>query len=394
MNTPKPFKILVAPNSFKECADSVEISEMIKTSLFRLLPDEIKSNIEFSLKPISDGGDGFLQVCQRNFGVEFLHFEISTPFNADKFFCPVGYILESKTLFIESAEVLGLKIIPEEFRKPMMLSSKGLGDLLLQIYESVTTGIMEVEKIVIGIGGTGTNDLGLGMMEAFGMELYDAQENRLEVLPLNFSRAVKIVVPEVPLPFKLEVILDVENPLLGIDGASLLFSEQKGATDEEAKEMEKGFSHMLDELEIDEETQNKLSGAGGGLAAGLNLFFDADLKYASQFISDDLKMHSDDSNADLVITGEGKLDQQTFLNKGAFIVVNEFAEKNVPITILCGNSEGALPQIENLKVIELSEYFDSVEESIKKIDQGIEIACRKISKDIIHHFTKKISGMN
>jgi len=105
-------------------------------------------------------------------------------------------------------------------------------------------------------------------------------------------------------------------------------------------------------------------------------------------------MHSDDSNADLVITGEGKLDQQTFLNKGAFIVVNEFAEKNVPITILCGNSEGALPQIENLKVIELSEYFDSVEESIKKIDQGIEIACRKISKDIIHHFTKKISGMN
>ncbi|MFA7229023.1 MAG: glycerate kinase [Melioribacteraceae bacterium] len=392
MNTPKKFKILIAPNSFKECADSVEITELIKGSLFRLLPDEIKSNIEFSLKPISDGGDGFLQVCQRNFGVEFLHFEISTPFNDDKFFCPVGYIQESKTLFIESAEVLGLKVIPEEFRKPVFLSSKGLGDLLLQIFDSVNAGIMEVEKVVIGIGGTGTNDLGMGMMEVFGLEMYDAKDNRLEVLPRNFTQVSKIIVPEVPLPFKIEVIIDVENPLLGIDGASLLFSEQKGASDDEAIGMEKGFSHLLDELEIDEDAQNKMNGAGGGIAAALKLFFNADEKFADQFIKEDLKVHSDELNVDLVITGEGKLDQQTILNKGAFIVVNEFAEKKVPITILCGSSEGDLPGIDNLKVIEISEYFDSIEESIQKIDQGIEIACRKISKDIIQLFAKKNSN--
>ncbi|TSA26025.1 MAG: hypothetical protein D4R68_07945, partial [Ignavibacteriales bacterium] len=138
----KKFNILIAPNSFKGCADSVEITEYIKGSLFKLLPEEIKSNIDFLLKPISDGGDGFLQVCQRNFGVEFLHFEISNPFNADKFFCPVGYFQESKTIYIESAEVLGMKLIPEEFRRPMSLSSKGMGDLLLQIYDFVMDGIM------------------------------------------------------------------------------------------------------------------------------------------------------------------------------------------------------------------------------------------------------------
>ena len=265
-----------------------------------------------------------------------------------------------------------------------------MGDLLLQIYDSVNAGIMEVEKIVIGIGGTGTNDLGMGMMEVFGLELYDAKDNLLEVLPKNFSLVQKIVVPEVPLPFKIEVVIDVENKLLGIDGACLLFSEQKGASDEEAVEMEKGFSHLLDELEIDEESQNLLSGAGGGIAAAMKIFFNAEDKYADQFIRDDLKVHKDCTNIDLVITGEGKIDSQTFLNKGAFIVVNEFAEKNVPIVILCGSSEGDLPEIENLKVIEISEYFDSVEESIQKIDQGIEIACRKISKDIIQLLAKKL----
>lgn len=389
MNTPKKFKVLIAPNSFKECADSVEITEFIKGSLFRLLPQEIKTNIDFCLKPISDGGDGFLQVCQRNFGIEFLHFEISNPFNGDKFFCPVGYFQATKTLYVESAEVLGIKIIPEEFRKPMTLSSKGMGDLLLQIFDSVNAGIMEIEKIVIGIGGTGTNDLGMGMMEVFGLEFYDSNDNILDVLPKNFSLVHKIVVPEVPLPFKIEIIIDVENQLLGIDGASLLFAEQKGATDEEAVEMEKGFIHLLDELEIEEETQTKLSGAGGGMAAAMKIFFNAEEKFADQFIREDLKVHSNNTDVDLVITGEGKLDSQTFLNKGAFIVVNEFAQKNVPITILCGSSEGDLPEIENLKVIEISEYFDSIEESIQKIDQGIEIACRKISKNIIQLFAKK-----
>ncbi|MCX6173489.1 MAG: glycerate kinase [Ignavibacteriales bacterium] len=385
----KKFNILIAPNSFKGCADSVEITEYIKGSLFKLLPEEIKSKIDFLLKPISDGGDGFLQVCQRNFGVEFLHFEISNPFNADKFFCPVGYYQETKTIYIESAEVLGMKLIPEEFRRPMSLSSKGMGDLLLQIYDFVMDGIMDVEKVIIGIGGTGTNDLGMGMMEAFGLELYDSKDNMLEVKPRNFSKVEKIVVPEVTLPYKIEMILDVENPLLGIDGASLLFAEQKGATDEEAKEMEKGFSHILDELEIDDDSQSNMNGAGGGLAAAMKMFFNADEKYADQFIKEDLKVDAANYKVDLVITGEGKLDSQTFLNKGAFIVVNEFAQKDIPIIFLCGASEGDLPKVENLKVIEISEYFDTIEESIEKIDKGIDIASRKISKEIIQLFAKK-----
>jgi len=187
------------------------------------------------------------------------------------------------------------------------------------------------------------------------------------------------------------MIIDVENPLLGIDGASLLFSEQKGATDEEAKEMEKGFLHLLKELEIDDVAQDKLSGAGGGIAAALKLFFNAEEKYADKFIREELTIHPLNTDVDMIITGEGKLDNQTLMNKGAFIVVNEFAKQNIPIHFLCGTSEGDLPEIENMKVIEIAEYFDSVEDSISKIDKGIEAACRRVSKDIIQQFTKRNS---
>jgi glycerate 2-kinase len=383
-------KILIAPNSFKECADSVEVSELIKTSLYRLLPGEIKSQIDFRLRPISDGGDGFISVCQLVFGAELLHFEISYPYNNQKFFCPVGYVQNTKTIFIESAEVIGLKMIPDEFRKPMLLSSKGLGELLLQLYDSAESGIMEIDKVVIGVGGTGTNDLGMGMMQVFGLEFYDKKDNPLEILPKNFSLVEKVVVPEVQFPFRIEMIIDVENPLLGIDGASLLFSEQKGATDEESKTMEKGFAHLLDELEVDNKTLEGLSGSGGGIAAAMKLFFNSEEKFADKFIREDLKIRPENTDINMVITGEGKLDNQTLMNKGAFIVVNEFAKQNIPINFLCGVSEGDLPEIENMKVLEISEYFDSVEESIKKIEKGIESACRRICKDIIQQFAKKV----
>jgi glycerate kinase len=165
-------------------------------------------------------------VCKNFFGLETLHFEASRPFDSEKILVPSGYSPDTKTLYIESAEVLGLKIIPKEFRKPLTLSSKGLGELLLLIYEGVTDGFLEVEKVIVGVGGTGTNDLGIGMMEAFGLELYDKNDNKLDVLPVNFSEVQKIITPEIQLPFELEMICDVENPLLGENGACKVFAQQ------------------------------------------------------------------------------------------------------------------------------------------------------------------------
>ncbi|MFA7419837.1 MAG: glycerate kinase [Melioribacteraceae bacterium] len=388
----KKFNILIAPNSFKECADSVEISEYIKTSLFRLLPDEIRSQINFDLKPISDGGDGFLQVAQRNFGLEFLHFEITYPYSDDKFFCPVAFSEQTKTLYVETAEVLGLKLIPTELRNPMHLSSKGMGDLLIHINDSVENSVLPIEKVVIGVGGTAINDLGLGMLQTVGWKFFDDDENEVDPIPANFSKIKGFEGEKIEVPFKIELIVDVDNPLIGDQGASLMFSLQKGASEEEAEEMDKGFQDVLAVLGISEKKIDLLNGSGGGLTAAFELFFDVEVKYAPDFIVDELKIHDTiNNNYDLVVTGEGQLDSKSLMNKGAMLVVNEFAEKEVPIYLVCGQTEGDLPAVENLHVIEVAEYFNSEEESIQKIDKGIEMACKKIGKDVIKLFAAKNS---
>jgi glycerate 2-kinase len=388
----KKFNILIAPDSFKECADSVEISEYIKSSLFRLLPIEVRDQINFDLKPISDGGDGFLQVCQRVFGLEFLHFDISYPYSDDKFFCAVAHSEETKTLYIESAEVLGMKVIPAEFRNPMELSSKGLGDLLAHINDSIENKILAVDKVIIGIGGTGTNDLGLGMLKAIGWRFFDENDEEIDPIPKNFTKIKSFEGEKIEIPFNIELIVDVNNPLIGKQGASIMFSQQKGATQEEAEEMDNGFQEVLSVLGVPEKKIDLLNGAGGGLTAIFELFFDVQIKYATEFIVDELKIHdTTNNNYDLVITGEGRYDIKSFMNKGAMLVVNEFSKKNIPIYLICGQSDGDLPEIENLHIMEVSEYFNSEEESIEKIDKGIESACKKIDREIIKMFTVKNS---
>jgi len=376
-------KILVAPNSFKECADSVEIATLMRASFEQNISAKIQKSLDFTYKPISDGGDGFLEVCKNFFGLETLHYEISKPYGEEKFFAQAGYSPATKTVYIESAEVLGLRTIPKEYRKPLQLSSKGMGEILLQLIDNAESGFLEIKEVIIGVGGTGTNDLGLGMMEIFGLELYDKNDIQLEVLPQNYNLVEKIVVPEVVLPFKLSVISDVKNPLLGKKGSANVFASQKGAGKDEIKILEEGFKNILKQLEVEESVISKLSGAGGGLTAALNLFFTAYDIDSNDFIMNSIIDISNNHDYNLVITGEGKYDSQSLMDKGATIITNEFIKNGTPVYFICGVTEGILPEEEDMRVIDLSEYFDSVEESIKNIEKGIDLACKRIVKDII-----------
>jgi glycerate kinase len=249
----------------------------------------------------------------------------------------------NKTLYIESADILGLKTIPVENRKPLLLSSRGIGDLIMQILDGVETGFMHVNKLVIGIGGTGTNDLGMGMMEVFGLELFDKNDKQLDVLPKNFNLVEKIAVPEGELPFEIEMIYDVENPLMGLRGASKVFGKQKGASEDEVEELERGFSNLLKQMEIDDKTVSELSGAGGGLAAALKLFFNAKEKTATKFIEEELGINQEKLGCDVIITGEGKYDFQSYMNKGAMIIASHFPKKKY-LSILFAEFQKAIYQ--------------------------------------------------
>ncbi len=374
----KHFKILIAPNSFKECVDSIEVSNMIEKSLRKEFASHGEFEFQLIKKPITDGGDGFLNVCKKIFGLIILKYKITSPYNDSKIVCPIGYCSDKKRIFIESAKVLGISLIPKEKRIPTSLSSKGIGELLKRISDDVKDNGVKVDEIIIGIGGTGTNDLGLGALEAFGLKLIDKNEEALKVIPQNFLSARKIIWKKPDLPFSLKTILDVDNPLLGDKGAARVFARQKGASDEDIDLLEKGFRNILQLLDWNEDNKKFLSGAGGGLAAGLSLFLDAEYIPAQDFILKNLKI-SPEEKYDCVITGEGSFDSQSLLNKGAMIIVKAFKNSGIPIYILSGKKTGTLSLGCNVQIVELSKYFHSEEESIKNIDIGISLACKEIS---------------
>ncbi len=371
-------KILIAPNSFKECADSVTIAELVAENLRKQTTD-FNTNLDLVLKPLSDGGDGFLEVCNKLFDLKILTLEIPTPYKNEIIDCEFGYSSERKTIFIESAKVLGLKLIPVEFRHPAELNSIGLGRLLLYLQKQKQDKKLKIEKVVIGIGGTGTSDFGIGMMSQFNLELLDENGESLEPLPVNYTKTKKIKWEKFRLDFAIEIISDVKIPLLGPNGTSRLFAPQKGATEDEVLILEQGLKNILKLLGA--EDKSYLNGAGGGLAGAFQYFFDAKNKFADEFINSDCGM-TKKIKPDVVITGEGQFDYQSNLNKAVGVVLSEFAETNIPIFIICGKSLQKDEFKKNITIIELESFFQSKAESILNYLKGITLAAELILKKI------------
>ncbi len=365
-------KILIAPNSFKECADSVNISDLIYSKLSE------QSDLILIKRPISDGGDGFLSVCALDFNLEILKYLISTPYNEEKFLCEVGYDRINKTVYIETANVMGMKIIPLDKRHPVKLSSKGMGDLLLSIMKDMEAGKIEANEIVIGIGGTGTNDLGIGMLSRMGLNLLGSEDKIIEPLPIYFNDIKSINDNVLKVPFRIKLIVDVDNPLLGETGATKVFGRQKGSTDEEVEFIESGFSKIINLFDYKGLLRSSkiLSGAGGGIAAAFQVFFDAEIMHSNVFISENLNIR-DIADIDLIITGEGKFDEQSIMKKATGSILEISEPLSTPVLLICGkiddNIKTMLP--ERVTVFELVQVFGNENESIKNFNAGLKMAC-------------------
>jgi len=368
--------LIIAPNSFKECADSTEIAELI-TSNFNAQFFDIQSF------PLSDGGDGFLSVCKKKFNTKTILINIPKPYGFGSFDVPSEYSDTSKTLYIESAKVLGLNIIPPDERKPALLNSKGLGVLI----NKAANLLPELKKISIGIGGTGTNDFGIGAASECGLKLLDGNDIEIKPLPVNYINAAKLVMPANKYKFVFEAVVDVDNRLLGKQGATRTFARQKGASDEEIEVMEKGFENICNLLKTNSiiTSPDNLNGAGGGLAAGLQVFFNAKLKFSRDFIFTDLGINSIHKNGNIVITGEGKFDLQSLMDKAPGVIIDYFTNSDSEVYVICGIAETEvlkkLPA--NVKVIEMTKYFSSGAESIKEFKTGIKKACKEIQNFVI-----------
>jgi glycerate kinase len=374
--------ILIAPNSFKECADSITIAELIRDNLVSLTKDEL------IIKPISDGGDGFLNVCKFYFGGETINYKVSSSYDDSKIVCPVLYCEKRKEIYIESADVLGLKVVPLYNRKPLRLTSKGLGELLKQIQSDIQHTRFDPSKVFLGVGGTATIDMGIGMMGELGLRLLNESGNDINVLPENFSLVKSISYNPVKFSFELIPVIDVSNPLLGLNGGVRVFGPQKNADEETIQIIEENFNHLINILKNNGLVilNNSLSGAGGGIPAAFQIFYNSNLILSSDFIEFHLGLHeySASNETEYVVTGEGAYDYQSGFGKGVGVLLQLFGSSSKKIFLVCGKigSESVQNLPKNILPIELRKYFSSDYESVVNYEEGIKRACCEIVKHL------------
>ena len=324
-------KIVIAPNALKSSLTASKAAKVIEAGIKSYDP-----NIETVLVPVADGGDGLVDVLQGALGGELISCQVKDPLfrriNAD-----YTYVPTSNTAAIEMALSSGIALLKDTEKNAMLTTTYGTGEL---IKDAINRG---AKKIILGIGGSATNDAGIGMAAALGIKFFDKNNKELEPVGKELINIAKIdmsgIMPEVK-DTEFEVACDVENPLSGIDGAAYVYGKQKGATPEDIEFLDKGLKNFAkivkDQFDLDIETI-KGAGAAGGLGAGLVVFADAILAKGIDLVFKAVSLEDKIKDADLVFTAEGQIDFQTKFGKAPAGVGNIAKKYNIPCIALAGS---------------------------------------------------------
>jgi glycerate kinase len=378
-------KIVIAPNSFKESLSSVQIAKIFSEEFEKLKCEKI-------ILPLSDGGDGFIDV------IDFIESGECRSYSFQNEFA--GLISEnrilindsSKELFIESADIIGLHKLPVNLRKPMHLNSYALGNLIKEILQAKNKfQLAEFSKVIIGVGGTATIDFGLGAAEALGVIFIDKYGKRVKPVPENFLQIDDFILPDFSdklfKQIQIKCVVDVETPLLGFNSAIDLYGPQKGASSNELQKIKEGIEHIA-EIMLRKNLVNdiaELNGAGGGLASGLKIFFNAEIVPSNKFITENLFSRFDLSEIDYLITGEGKFDVQSFEGKATGNLIKNFSDKVKKIFLVCGKIEENVKSLlqENVIYFQLLDYYRNENEAIEKANEGLKVIAQKIITEFL-----------
>ncbi|MFT9597355.1 glycerate kinase [Mesobacillus sp.] len=324
-------KIVIAPDSFKESLTALEAATAIENGMKKILPEA-----SFVKVPMADGGEGTVQSLVDATGGKIINKTVTGPLGTpvEAFF---GISGDEKTAVIEMAAASGLHLVPPGDRNPLITTTRGTGELIAAALD------YGVEQIIIGIGGSATNDGGAGMARALGIMLLDTDGKEIGEGggALNSLAAVNIAGIDKRLDsVKIDVACDVDNPLTGMRGASHIFGPQKGATQEVVEVLDNNLHHYADIIRKDlGKDIEHVSGAGaaGGLGGGLMAFLSAELKRGVDIVLEATKLENQLIDADFVITGEGKIDGQTIFGKTPIGVAKTAKRHKVPVIAIAGN---------------------------------------------------------
>jgi glycerate kinase len=328
-------RILIAPDKFKGSLSARQVAENIALGVRDVIPDA-----QIEIAPVADGGEGTAEVICNARGGEWVMCRAQGPLG-NPIEARYVWLSENASAVIEMSEVAGLRALKDEVRDVLRANTFGVGEMLL---DGAKRGARE---IIVGLGGSVTNDGGFGMARALGFRFFDQQDNEIEKT-VDLISVVRIEAPVAagvspatepasasggPLQIRIAAACDVKNPLLGANGATRTFGPQKGATPDELEILERALMRLADtvtrELGCDFRN-NPGAGAAGGLGFGLMSFCSGELRPGFDIVADAVELEEKIRSADVVITGEGKLDRQTLEGKapaGVALLARKFGKR-------------------------------------------------------------------
>ena len=363
-------KIVIAPDSFKENLTAQKVAEAIKRGFQQSIAD-----VDCLLCPVGDGGEGTVDAIRHSLDLEEKWIQVTGPFGQRT---TMPYFQKGQQALFEVADLVGLGKIPLEKRNPLQIQTCGIGELIRHLIDQ------GIKDIYIGVGGTASNDGGLGIAAGLGYQFYDKNGN---VLPscgqslLNLASVSTENHYEIPADVKIRILADVVSPLCGHQGATYTFGKQKGLDPTMFGVVDQAIQDFYEKvspatLEI------KGAGAGGGIAGGLCAFAQANIVSGIDTCLDLIDFDKKISDADLVIVGEGRLDRQSFVGK-APIGVAKRTPVGVPVVAICGSLAEDFPSLpfKNIQAaFSILEKSEPLEDSLNNASVYLEHTAANIGR--------------
>lgn len=364
--------IVIAPDSFKGSLTSIEVARIMKKAI-----KDINEDYNVMMKPMADGGEGTLETLLLSTEGERVHVTCTGPLGNP---IQTSYaILQAHTAIIEGASIAGLPQVPVDKRNPDLTTSYGIGEVIIDALNKGCT------SFVIGIGGSATNDGGLGLLLALGMKAYDESGDELGPYGKDLLALHRIELDSLDPRLKkvtIKVACDVDNPLCGQRGSSYIYGPQKGATNEQIKHYDAALSRFgtIVETTLDKRLKETPgAGAAGGIGFAL-LALGAELVSGAKLLADAIGLEAAIKDAHVVLTGEGQTDEQTLYGKAPGHVAELAHTYNVQTILISGSLQGNMDR--------LREHFSgcfSIIPSPLSLDQ-----CMKQAEKLLYEQTKHV----
>ncbi|CAM7326277.1 MULTISPECIES: glycerate kinase [Citrobacter freundii complex] len=369
-------KIVIAPDSYKESLSALEVATAIELGFREIWPEA-----DYVKIPVADGGEGTVEAMVAATQGHLVHVDVTGPLgNTIQAF--YGLSGDERTAFIEMAAASGLEQVPANLRDPLKTTSWGTGELIRHALDA------GVEHIIIGIGGSATNDGGAGMVQVLGARLLDAQDEDIAHGAMGLESLTRIDISQLDPRLagcRIEVACDVTNPLTGKEGASVVFGPQKGATAEMIPRLDRALTHYAQLIARDLDV-NVLElaggGAAGGMGAALYAFCGAQLRRGIEIVTDALRLDACVADADLVVTGEGRIDSQTIHGKVPVGVAKIAKRYNKPVIGIAGSltaDVGVVHQHGLDAVFSVIYTICSLDEALKNANENVRMTARNVA---------------